>query len=252
VDLAPEPLAQQDRLAQTAYSLATSLELFSRLLAEPGVLVSEYQHYAEGLAALSQRISSVLERVAKIEGASAVPVFRREPLRPAPSRSPGSPVPGAVGQTDVGSVVKSCEPLLAAIAGPNVAMNVAFDAGLGPLVLSNDALTRVLINLVQNASEAMPSGGRVAVTVRRGLGASPSAIISVQDTGSGIPAHALGQIFQAGFTSRPSGRKWPSAMHHGLGLTVVRELVEGAGGTVRVTSTLKKGSTFELKLPCRR
>lgn len=272
VDVETLPLPQLDEpeeLARDARNLLTSIELFASLLAEPGVLAEEHQHFASDLKSLTIPLAGLAERMARVSGAGAAPapdpdtdwgtepVFRREPLRKPlgpghrirPAASHGQ---RALDQSDAGVMVKSCERLLGAIAGPAVSLQISYERGLGELALSSESVTRVLINLVRNASEAMPQGGRITINVRKGLGAKPSALLTVQDTGSGIPAHALGQVFQAGFSSKRAQERWPSASHHGLGLTIVRELVEGAGGSVRVASTLRKGTCFEIKLPCRR
>jgi len=261
----PAPrINELEGLAHDARNLLTSLELFSGLLAEPGVLAESHEHFAGDIKSLAIPLAVLVERMAiasRAESSRATapnpdPIFVREPVRPALRTRAAAKSAAAVSvrdpQSDAGVVVKSCERMLAAIAGPAVTLQVSYERGLGELALSGDSLTRVLINLVRNASEAMARGGRIDITVRKGLGAKPSAIISIQDNGIGIPPHALGQIFQAGFSSKKAQNKWPSAIHHGLGLTIVRDLVEEAGGSVRVASTPKKGTTFELKLPCRR
>jgi signal transduction histidine kinase len=233
--------------------------LVADMLGEPGILAEPFKHYARDLKLLTGTLTTLVERMSQTQ-AGAEPVFVREPLRP--------PLPSNAARTaewmrkstdgeaeaagDAGLMVKSCERLLAAVAGPRVSLQISFERSIGRLTLKGDELTRVLLNLVKNASESMPSGGRVAITVRRALGPGPAALISVQDNGTGISAHAMGQIFQAGFTSKPAERKWPAMAHHGLGLTIVRDLVEGAGGSVRVMSALRKGTTFELRVPCHR
>ncbi len=260
VELTGAPqLKEQDGLAHDARNLVASLELFSGLLAEPGVLGEEHKHFAGDLKSLTAPLASLVEQMASVSGSHAngagrnqEPVFAREPLRPPLASGRGWQDQQREEQRDAGMMVKSCERLLGAIAGPSVALDISYERGLGEPALSAEALIRVLINLVQNASEAMPQGGRVVITVRKALGARPSAVVSVQDTGSGIPAHAIGQVFQAGFTSKKAEKKWPATSHYGLGLTIVRDLVEGAGGSVRVASTLKRGTTFEIKVPCRR
>ena len=257
---------EQDALAHDARNLVTSLALISELLGEPGVLGEEHRHFASDLKLLAAPLSSMVEKMVAVsrsradsaaESRRGVPIFKQEPLRPVlrSAYKAGATAQKAEWQderTDVGVMVKSCERLLGAIAGPRVAVQISYERGLGELALSGEGVTRVLINLVRNASEAMPNGGQVAITVRRSIGLQPSAILSVQDKGIGIPAHAMGQIFQAGFSSKRTQEKWPAPKHHGLGLTIVRDLVEGAGGSVRVVSTLSKGTTFEIKLPCRR
>jgi signal transduction histidine kinase len=273
-----EGIGEVEGLAVEARKLITSLEQFSSLLAGPGVMDQKHQHLAEDLKLLTGPLSKLIGRLAVAStegraergpsselsagaGASRAsgndPVFAREPLRPVLASGRATRTSGTAGGPqhdpgDAGWVVKNCERLLAAVAGPRVALHVSGERGLGALSLGSESLTRVLINLVKNASEAMPGGGRITIAVRRGPGSRPFALISVQDSGTGIPAHALGQIFQAGFTSKKSQCKWPATTYQGLGLTIVRELVEDAGGSVRVVSTLGKGTTFELKLPCRR
>ncbi len=252
-------LKEQDGLAHDARNLVASLELFSGLLAEPGVLGEEHKHFAGDLKSLTAPLASLVEQMAAASrsqaggaGMNQEPMFAREPLRPSLASGRSRHDQQQEEQRDAGMMVKSCERLLGAIAGPAVALHISCERGLGEPSLSGEALTRVLVNLVQNASEAMPQGGRVVITVRKALGARPSALVTVQDTGLGIPAHAIGQVFQAGFSSKKAEKKWPATRHYGLGLTIVRDLVEGAGGSVRVASTLKKGTTFEIKLPCRR
>jgi signal transduction histidine kinase len=243
-DLTPVRPERQGNLMRDVRAIVSSLEMFTRLLEEPGVPLEEHRHYARDLVSLTGALSSLMEQVTRLEGA-AVPSAKREPTRARTEQS-------TAGQQDAGSMVKNCESLLAAVAGPKVGITVTFERALGELVLSGEQLTQVMMHLVQNATEAMPQGGQVAITVRRGPGATDSAIITVRDTGCGIPAHALGRIFQVGFTSKSSSERWPAARHHGLGLTVVRDLVASVGGNVRVTSTLKKGTSLEVEVPCRR
>ena len=264
-------LEERDGLAHDARNLLTSLEFIAGMLAEPGVLSEDHKHLAGELRLVAEPLGALVERMAVADrsaglsdqapaaGSGKDAVFAREPLRPSLART------GRAGaakdsrarddqrhtQVDAGMMIKNSERLLSAIAGPSVKVLVAHEHGVGELALGSEEVTRVLINLVKNASEAMPDGGQVTITVRRSMGSRPGAILTVEDTGAGIPAHALGQVFQAGFTSKEAHRSWPATAHHGLGLTIVRSLVEGAGGSIRVTSILKKGTTFEIKLPCR-
>ena len=97
---------------------------------------------------------------------------------------------------------------------------------------------RVLWNLVQNASEATPEGGeiRVACHVDRG-----QAFLEVKDTGRGIPSDQLERVFEAFFTTRPSGT--------GLGLEVCRMIVRAHGGTIECRSEVGVGTAFQIRLP---
>ena len=270
-DRRPASPGEQQRRAHDARNLLSSLDLLSDLIGEPGVLTEGDKHFASDLKAITGSLSKLVEGIASGSrpeglpsaglaahagrpGTSADPAFSLEPLLPrlkaAPEHS-SRQVQQQARLQDAGVMVKNCERLLQAIAGPSVDLNISYEAGLGELSMGGEALTRVLINLVSNASEAMPRGGRVTITVRKALGSRPAALVRVQDTGEGIPAHAMGLLFQPGFSSRKASKRWPSTVHHGLGLTIVREIVEAAGGSVRVASALGKGTTFEMKVPCR-
>jgi signal transduction histidine kinase len=74
-------------------------------------------------------------------------------------------------------------------------------------------------------------------------------VIIVEDTGPGIPDDLREEIFKAGFTTREKRGNWPEVPHNGLGLTIVRSLIEAAGGTVHASSSPAGGARFELELP---
>ena len=95
-----------------------------------------------------------------------------------------------------------------------------------------------MLNLVQNALDAMPQGGSLTLV---GQGTATQVQVQVQDTGSGIPAARLAQIFAPLYTTKPGGT--------GLGLYIVREIVAAHGGQLTVQSVEGHGSTFTLTLP---
>jgi two-component system CheB/CheR fusion protein len=109
---------------------------------------------------------------------------------------------------------------------------------LGMVGLHNHTLQRALLNLVQNAMEAMPPGGTLTLRGRR-QGAAVS--LDVQDTGGGIPPEQTTQIFEPLHTTKPGGT--------GLGLYIVQEVVAAHGGHVAVQSVVGQGSTFTITLP---
>jgi CheY-like chemotaxis protein/two-component sensor histidine kinase len=110
-----------------------------------------------------------------------------------------------------------------------------------------DKLTRILTNLIDNAIKYTPNHGRVLVEVA--TEGNQTAMVSVIDTGQGMPAEILPKIFDPAFhLSQPRKRHVPS---HGLGLSIVKDLVERHGGTIQVHSEMGKGSTFIMKLPRR-
>jgi signal transduction histidine kinase len=119
-------------------------------------------------------------------------------------------------------------------------------AGGGPadevVVLADRArLERVAANLVDNAVKYTPAGGRVEVAVAR---AAPWAVLSVRDTGKGIPADELPRVFDRLFRGDASR----SERGLGLGLSLVRAIVEAHGGKVEVASEPGRGSTFTVRL----
>ncbi len=117
------------------------------------------------------------------------------------------------------------------------------DEGLQPLTLDRDKLKQVLINLIFNAVEAMPDGGRLSLSTARwhsGTG-EESVEITVQDTGPGLPTVVLERLY-APVASRKGGD------HAGLGLSIVGRLVEELGAVIQCQST-SAGTRFKLVLP---
>ena len=116
-------------------------------------------------------------------------------------------------------------------------------------------LSQVLMNLCVNARDAMVTGGEIAIAAKNTMVSSelarvlpgcrpgPHVMISVEDTGSGIPAEYLDRIFDPFFTTKELGKGT------GLGLSTVLGIVKGHGGAVRVHSQLGQGTRFEIYLP---
>lgn len=167
----------------------------------------------------------------------------------------------ADGIDDFGRELVKMRPLLAGIAGPRIELEIAAMPCGGRSCLLKEDFTRVMLNLARNASETMPEGGRLRITAQYGEGlsflnpdlipeGSPRTVtITVEDSGPGIPREIWGEIFRPGFTTRKAGASRPEQTHRGLGLSIVRGLVESAGGTVRVCSASGRGARFELELP---
>jgi signal transduction histidine kinase len=115
----------------------------------------------------------------------------------------------------------------------------------GGIWIQSDAhrLQQVFFNLAINAFRAMSSGGMLTVRVRRGQleGSNQGARIDFEDQGSGIAPENFQKIFAAGFTTTPGSP--------GLGLAVSKRVVEQNGGTLRVKSAPRHGSTFTMAFP---
>ncbi|HZT79183.1 MAG TPA: ATP-binding protein, partial [Gemmataceae bacterium] len=101
-----------------------------------------------------------------------------------------------------------------------------------------DQLRIVLGNLVRNAREAMPKGGRLTL---RGRAVDGAVEVTVTDTGIGIPREHLSQVMEPLYSTKARGL--------GLGLAIARAILDKNQGTLRVASEQGKGSTFIVRLP---
>ena len=110
----------------------------------------------------------------------------------------------------------------------------------GPVKLKTDAtfIQRALTNLVNNAIQAMPDGGELGLSAQR---KEDCIVICVSDTGQGIPEHVKDNLFKPLTTTKSKGQ--------GLGLAVVKRLVEGLNGQVSFESEKGKGTKFIIELP---
>ncbi|HMS85673.1 MAG TPA: ATP-binding protein, partial [Nitrospira sp.] len=103
-----------------------------------------------------------------------------------------------------------------------------------------DQMIQVMINLVMNAVHAMPDGG----TLHVGLAAEPQMVkLTIADTGHGIPREVIKKIFEPFFTTKEFGQGT------GLGLTVVKGIIDEHQGSIAVESQEGKGTTFTIVLP---
>jgi two-component system, NtrC family, sensor kinase len=115
------------------------------------------------------------------------------------------------------------------------------DPSLPEVEHDSDQIHQVLLNLLLNALQAIDVNGKVSVTVER---KGTNAVIEVADNGRGIPPDHLLSIFRPFYTTRGDGT--------GLGLSLARRIVEDHQGRIDVTSTLGKGTTFQVILPLQR
>ncbi len=106
------------------------------------------------------------------------------------------------------------------------------------VIADPDLLKRIISNLVLNAIQAMPKGGKLSIHAYRKEG---GLVIEVQDTGEGIPEEAKSKLFTPMFTTKSKGQ--------GFGLAVVKRVTEAMNGTVSFESELGKGTKFIVRLP---
>jgi signal transduction histidine kinase len=118
-----------------------------------------------------------------------------------------------------------------------------FTGPFPPLLMQRGHLTDSLVNLLQNAQEALKDQGQGNVIITAGCDRGQMVEISVADDGPGIAPDKLGRVFEAYFTTKEKGT--------GLGLAIVKHNIELYGGMVRVDSVLGKGAKFTLIFPAK-
>jgi signal transduction histidine kinase len=112
---------------------------------------------------------------------------------------------------------------------------------LPPVPADPSRLEQLFFNLLANARDAMPEGGRIDITVRRLDGAERAIAIEIADTGGGIPEENLALIQQPFFSTKPQGK--------GLGLAICRSIVWSMQGRLEIESRAGRGTTVRLVLP---
>jgi PAS domain S-box-containing protein len=126
------------------------------------------------------------------------------------------------------------------IAHSSITVEKSIEANLPPVHADRDQLIQVLINLVVNSLHAMPEGGRIRLSLAR---EGRYVCLGVSDTGHGMPEEICAKVFEPFFTTKDFGKGT------GLGLTVVKGIIEDHGGTIEVESVVDKGTTFWIRLP---
>jgi PAS domain S-box-containing protein len=142
---------------------------------------------------------------------------------------------------DLGEIVgDSLEMFQERIAHSRITVEQAIETNMPPVYADRDQLMQVLINLVMNSLHAMPDGGRLRLSLAR---EKSHVVLGVSDTGHGMPEEIRSKVFEPFFTTKDFGKGT------GLGLTVVKGIIEEHGGTIAVESAVDKGTTFWIRLP---
>ena len=125
-----------------------------------------------------------------------------------------------------------------------VRLHTELSHAIAPVVADRDRLKQILMNLIKNAAEAMPQGGRITIGTRDDVNyqGKPSVEITVQDFGPGIPESVKARLFQPGVTTKHGD-------HVGLGLSIVQGLVREIRGDIECISSPETGTTFRILLP---
>jgi len=161
-----------------------------------------------------------------------------------------APVP-----TDLGQLARGMEKLLGRLIGEDVQLEVRVSAELSPCLVDPHQVEQVIMNLAINARDAMPTGGHLLVEVSEveldegytsrhpTVTPGPYVLLSVTDTGTGMPPEILEQAFEPFFTTKPAGQGT------GLGLSVVYGAVHQHGGTLDVYSDVGLGTCVRVYWP---
>lgn len=255
-------------VAHDARNMVAALSLYCEMLEEPGVLAFPFAHYGSELRLVTAASRRLVERLmvlhtngADADGSKADCIRDAERWSSAEGVRAGRHATAGSDQVPQVPVANLAEELLAnrnllsALAGPAITVTVQADGGAKPVRITGEDLTRVLVNLVKNAGEAMPQGGRIRITLseRRARAGSVSRLLmAVEDDGPGIPHRLQEKIFERGYTTRAikSGTEggW-STVHRGLGLAICRSIVEAAGGRLAAVRCGGPGARLEMELP---
>jgi signal transduction histidine kinase len=116
-----------------------------------------------------------------------------------------------------------------------------------PANVNGNQIQQVLLNLLINARQAMPGGGRLWIKLLHDKESNMIDLV-VRDNGCGIPPESLPKIFESFYTTK-SGPDASGKGGTGLGLSMCRDIIESHHGRIRVDSTVGRGTAFTLKLP---
>lgn len=122
-------------------------------------------------------------------------------------------------------------------------VEIEIDKGIPELWGDHDRLEQVFRNLITNAIDAMPKGGRISITSRLSSEKSGFVEVSVRDEGTGMPDEIIHRIFDPFFTTKKIGKGT------GLGLSICYGIIKNHGGEITVSTVLNKGSIFTVYLP---
>jgi two-component system, cell cycle sensor histidine kinase and response regulator CckA len=150
-------------------------------------------------------------------------------------RGAPAPVPVDLNQL-VGNVTRVLQPLL----GEAIELVTRLSPSLARVSANPHRIGQVIMNLVVNARDAMPSGGRLTIETSN---VGQTVMLAVGDTGSGMDDETRARLFEPYFTTKEPGRG------SGLGLATVYDVVTQCGGQISVTSDAGAGSTFKIYLP---
>ncbi|MDB4944767.1 MAG: Signal transduction histidine kinase [Labilithrix sp.] len=257
-DLTPEPIAEtDDEIGQLAGAFermvaavgrAQSRAVANERLAAIGKMAAHVTHEIRNpLSSIGLNIELLEEELAEgqvsgeaktLLGSITREVQRLENLSEEYLRVARLPQP-RMEADDLATTVRD----IAKFAAPEIEragleLSLAIDDNVPPALFDEGQIRQALLNVLRNAREAMPDGGRIDVSVR---GDGMSVVVGVDDRGAGIPDDVRSRIFDPFFSTKGEGT--------GLGLAITRQIVEAHGGTISCDSREGGGTSFRILLP---
>ncbi len=156
---------------------------------------------------------------------------------------------------DINEVVKELDAMLRRVIDENIEMTIVPGREIGRVKADSGYVGQVLMNLVVNARDAMPNGGKLTIATENvtlgndyarahgGVNPGDYVMFSVSDTGTGMTDAIKARLFKAFFTTKPKGKGT------GLGLATCQTIVQQSGGHIEVQSEIGKGTTFKVYFP---
>ncbi len=216
-------------IAHDFNNLLTVILTQASFLAEDADLSSSAEDCAASIMQAAERARSLTHQLLAFS--------HRKPLQPR--------------TVDVGAVALAAHKLLRRTFPANIEVVILLEEQPWNIRIDPGRLDQLLMNLALNARDAMPTGGRLTIEIENATLSRPTALlsagdytkVSVADTGVGIAEADMVHVFEPFFTTKESGKGT------GLGLATCYSIVHQAGGDIRVSSQLGRGTTFEVWLP---
>ncbi len=228
----------RERQLEEQLRQAQRLELLGRVAAG---IAHDFNNLLAVISGYATRLSTLPPREARDESGHAISAAAERGaslVRQLLAFSRPQPTDSRV--VDLNELVSQFAPMLRRVIGEDVELELRLDAHRLPVEVHPVQIDQVLMNVVVNARDAMPTGGRLTVSTWK---LDETAVVTVADTGVGMDSTTQDRIFEPFFSTKEPGKG------SGLGLSTAHGIVRHAGGSLTVSSTPGEGTTFGINLP---